>query len=136
MSTTVQQSGGTSSSSTGKRIRAQGVRLKYLLMKSAVSAGLLVGVWLVGYYRFSVSWVIVPSLVCVGVVEYRKSRKLAAGARDSEQSLLGGVDELPTWVSILGGVGLKSDGTDGGTLSRPRIRKPLYGLSQGDETGD
>ena len=34
------------------------------------------------------------------------------------------------------GVGLKSDGTDDGTLSRPRICKPLYGPSQGDETGD
>ena len=34
------------------------------------------------------------------------------------------------------GVGLKSDGTDDGTLSRPRICKPLYGLSQDDETGD
>ena len=30
------------------------------------------------------------------------------------------------------GVGLKSDGT----LSRPRSCKPLYGPSQGDETGD
>ena len=26
------------------------------------------------------------------------------------------------------------DGTDDGTLSRPRICKPLYGPSQGDET--
>jgi len=33
-------------------------------------------------------------------------------------------------------VGLKSEGTDDGTLSRPRICKPLYGPSQGDETGD
>ena len=38
-------------------------------------------------------------------------------------------------------VGLKSDGTtddgtDDGTLNRPRICKPLYGPSQGDETGD
>ena len=28
------------------------------------------------------------------------------------------------------------DGTDDGTLSRPWICKPLYGPSQGDETGD
>jgi len=28
------------------------------------------------------------------------------------------------------------DGTDDGTLSRPQICKPLYGPSQGDETGD
>jgi len=28
------------------------------------------------------------------------------------------------------------DGTDDGTLSRPRICKPLYGPSQGDETGN
>ena len=31
---------------------------------------------------------------------------------------------------------LKSNGTDDGTLSRPRICKPLYGRSQGDEIGD
>ena len=30
----------------------------------------------------------------------------------------------------------RDDGTDDGTLSRPRICKPLYGPSQGDETGD
>jgi len=103
MATAVEESGISLSSSIGaeKRTREQGVRLKYLLMKSAVSAGLLVGVWLVGYYRFSVTWVIVPSLVGVGVVEYRKPRKLAAGERDSEQSLLGRVEELPSWVSML-----------------------------------
>jgi len=28
------------------------------------------------------------------------------------------------------------DGTDDATLSRRRICKPLYGPSQGDETGD
>ena len=65
-----------------------------------VSAGLLVGVWFVGYYRLNVSWVIVPSLVGVAVVEYRKSRKSAARTKDSQQSLLGGVEELPSWVSI------------------------------------
>jgi len=30
----------------------------------------------------------------------------------------------------------RDDGTDDGTLSRPRICKALYGTSQGDETGD
>jgi len=30
----------------------------------------------------------------------------------------------------------QNGGTDDGTLSRPRICKPLYGPSQGDETGD
>ena len=30
----------------------------------------------------------------------------------------------------------RDDETDDGTLSRPRICKPLYGPSQGDETGD
>ena len=85
-----------------KRIREQGVRLKYLLIKSAASAGVLLGVWLVGYFRFNVTWVIIPSFVYIGVMEYRKSRKLAAGGQDDEQSLLGRVEELPSWVSNIG----------------------------------
>jgi len=103
MSTPVAKSdsGSESSVRTGKRIRAQGMRLQYLLTKSAVSAGLMVGIWFVGYYRFSVTWVIVPSLVVVGIVEYRKSRKMAVGERLSEQTLLGGVEELPSWVGFI-----------------------------------
>ena len=101
MSTPAEQSSSASMGRGQQRIRAQGMRLKYLLTKSAVSAGLIVGIWMVGYYRFTVTWVILPSLVCVGVMEYRKSRRLAAGAKTSEQTLLGGVDELPSWVSTL-----------------------------------
>jgi len=85
---------------TMKRIREQGVRLKYLLMRSAASAGMILGVWLVGYFRYNVTWVLVPSIVYVGVVEYRKWRKSATGAHEDEQSLLGRVEELPSWVSI------------------------------------
>jgi len=101
MSTTVEKSSENARSSKGtvKRIREQGVRLKYLLMKSAASTGMILGVWLVGYFRYSVTWVLVPSIVYVGVVEYRKWRKAAAGGQEDEQSLLGRVEELPSWVS-------------------------------------
>jgi len=40
------------------------------------------------------------------------------------------------YIMLARRVGLKSDGTDDGTLSRPRICKLLYVPSQGDETGD
>ena len=101
MSTTSRQLSENARSLKGamKRIREQGVQLKHLLIKSAASAGMLLGVWLVGYFRFNVTWVIIPSFVYVGVVEYRKSRKLAAGVQSEEQSLLGRVEELPSWVS-------------------------------------
>ena len=103
MSSTVRQVSENAASPSGgvKRIREQGVRLKHLLMKSAVSAGMLLGVWLVGYFRYNVTWVLVPSFVIVGVVEFRKSRKLAAGKQEDEQLLLGRVEDLPSWVSIL-----------------------------------
>ena len=101
MSATVEKSSENARSpkETMKRIREQGVRLKYLLMKSAASAGMILGVWLVGYFRYNVTWVLVPSIVYVGVVEYRKWRKSAAGVQEDEQSLLGRVEELPSWVS-------------------------------------
>jgi len=99
MSTTVSKNA-VSPKGGEKRIREQGVRLKYLLMKSAMSAGMLLGVWLVGYFQYSVTWVLVPSFVYVGIVEFRKSRKASAGVQDDEQSLLGRVEELPSWVSI------------------------------------
>lgn len=103
MSTTVRQAsrdagGGSSTGAAVKRIREQGVRLKYLLMRSAVSAGMLLSVWLVGYYQYNVSWVIVPSFVYVGVAEFRRSRRRKLTLQD-EQSLLSRVDELPSWVS-------------------------------------
>jgi len=85
-----------------KRIREQGVRLKYLLVKSAASAGMILGVWLVGYFRYNVTWVIIPSFIYIAITEYRKSRRLAVGDYD-EQSLIGRVEELPSWVSIGGG---------------------------------
>jgi len=103
MSTTARQIGAKAASSKGavKRIREQGVKLQQLVMRSAASAGMLLGVWLVGYFQYNVTWVIVPSFVYVGVMEYRKSRKLAAGKQDSELSFAGRVEELPSWVSML-----------------------------------
>jgi len=102
MATTARQGSAEVGSATGavKRIREQGVRLKHLLVKSAVSAGMLLGVWLVGYFRYNVTWVVVPSFVYVGVVEYRKSRKVAAGAQEDEQTILGRIEELPSWVCV------------------------------------
>ena len=102
MSTTVEQSNTSTSSpkSLIKRISSQGVQLKYMLIKSAASVGMLLGVWLVGYFRYNVTWVLIPSLVYVGVVEYRKARRSARGKREDEQTMLGRIDELPSWVSV------------------------------------
>ena len=102
MSTTDKEDGENARLSKGivKRIREQGVRLKHLLIKSGASAGMVLGAWLVGYFQYSVTWVLVPSFVYIGIVEYRKWRKSAAGVQDDEQSLLGRVEELPSWVSI------------------------------------
>ena len=82
---------------TAKQSSHQGLQLKHLLMTSAVSGGMMLGAWFVGYFRFNVTWVLIPSVVYVAVVEFRKSRKSA----DDDQALLGRVEDLPHWVSTV-----------------------------------
>ena len=122
MSATVRQASREAGGSV-KRIREQGVRLKHLLMRSAVSAGMLLSVWLVGYYQYNVSWVIVPSFVYVGVAEFRKSRRRKLALQD-DLSLIGRVDELPSWVCTtchLCGVGSWASSRGSWGLWTPRI---------------
>ena len=84
----------------------QGVQLLPLLKTYFKTAGLLLLVWLVGYFGFSSSWLIIGLFFHVASEEYKKikhaKRAYAQHAMHNEkQAILARVDELPSWVSTL-----------------------------------
>jgi hypothetical protein len=98
-----------------KRTREQGVGLIALLRKSARLALLLLIIWLIGCCGFSLTWVLLGTLIYTAVWEYKRMKKVkdenatitvATGAAadelsDDAESLLARVDELPQWVRCL-----------------------------------
>jgi len=86
-----------------KKTQSQGIQLLPLVLKSIRSGGILLAVWLVGYTRFNLSWVLVAVLVYVGGKEYLKFRErkkaLESGTViDDEEVTMARADELPSWV--------------------------------------
>lgn len=83
----------------------QGVQLMSLLMKYFKTAGFLLSVWTLGYFRFSSSWILFALFFYIGNEEWRKGKdSKRAFARDAalgneQRAILARVDELPAWVS-------------------------------------
>ena len=89
-----------------QRQQTQGTQLMPLIVQYFKTAGLLFLVWVVGYFGFSATWVIVGLFFFVVNEQYRKvkeaKKKFAQQAVQNErQAILARVDELPSWVSEL-----------------------------------
>ena len=68
-------------------------------------SGALFSVWLVGYFRFSVSWPLMGLFVYMLNKEYQKirTRKLdfaREAIKDEQGAILARTDELPSWVRL------------------------------------
>ena len=89
-----------------RQTQAQGVQLLPLLMKYFRFAGLLLLVWVVGYFGFSATWVMIGLFFFVANEEYRKRKEAKrAFAQDTQTTtektaILARVDELPSWVRL------------------------------------
>ena len=110
-----------------RRTRTQGVHLLPLLLSAVQVGGALFVVWLVGYWGFSLTWVLVGLLVYVGRDEYAKSKKgtkeFAQQANvDERQAILARVDELPSWVSSSRGSG-KMQNTECEKFAMGKVQK-------------
>lgn len=85
--------------------RSQGIHLVPLVVKWVRVAGILLAVWMVGYLRFSVSWILIAVLgYVVYAAVYRRKRKAKRTTAPStvddgnEETVLARVEELPAWV--------------------------------------
>ena len=69
-------------------------------------AGVVGAVWLVGYTRFSVSWLLLALVLYVwkertGKAKQHKTRIAQEIAKDEKSVILARVEDLPSWVSKL-----------------------------------
>jgi Ca2+-dependent lipid-binding protein len=86
-----------------KQTLSQGIQLLPLLMKYFKTVGLLLGVWVLGYFRFSSTWVMIALLCHMLNEEYRKikdAKKSFAqhAVRNEKEAILARCEELPSWV--------------------------------------
>ena len=85
--------------------QTQGVQLMSLMMKYFKTAGFLLSVWTLGYFRFSSSWILLALFFYIGNEEFRKGKDAKrsfsrdAAVRTEQRAILARVDELPAWVS-------------------------------------
>ena len=96
--------GGNPGGEEKKKTLDQGVQLLPLLIKYFKSVGFLLGVWVLGYFRFSSTWVMVGLLCHMLNEEYRKikdsKKKFAQHAvKNEKEAILARCEELPSWVS-------------------------------------
>ncbi|XP_012938317.1 extended synaptotagmin-2 [Aplysia californica] len=68
-------------------------------------AGVVLGIWLVGYTRFSVSWLLLLLVVYVWKERHTKAKKHRTAiaqeiARDEKSVILARVEDLPSWVNF------------------------------------
>lgn len=66
-------------------------------------AGLVLLIWLVGYFNFSVSWLLLGLVVYVWKVKYLKHKEMRVqmaqeAAKDERAAILARMDDLPSWV--------------------------------------
>ena len=93
-----------SSSGPAKRKAVGPVTILPLVKKYFKTVGWLAGVWIVGYFKFSITWLLIPPFFYILNEEYRKTkeeRKAFArhAAEDEKSAILSRIDELPSWVS-------------------------------------
>ena len=104
MSENTQQPGTPTRSGPRKVLPAKKVSILPLAKKYFKTVGLLVGVWCVGYFRFSATWLLIPPFFYILNDEYRKSKNAQKAfaleaAVDEKSAVLARIDELPSWVS-------------------------------------
>lgn len=81
--------------------QTQGINLLPLVLKWLRVAGILLAIWLVGYFGFNLTWVLVAELGYVGYAVYRGKKKAVASraiSMEEDEPVLARVDELPAWV--------------------------------------
>ncbi|XP_064595420.1 extended synaptotagmin-2-like isoform X2 [Liolophura sinensis] len=66
-------------------------------------AGLVLLIWLVGYFNFSVSWLLLGLVVYVWKVKYLRHKEMRVQvaqetAKDERAAILARMDDLPSWV--------------------------------------
>ncbi|KAK2179487.1 hypothetical protein NP493_487g01004 [Ridgeia piscesae] len=89
---------------SGAQTETQGVQLMSLMMKYFKTAGFLLSVWTLGYFRFSSSWILLALFFYIGNEEFRKGKDAKrsfsrdAASRTEQRAILARVDELPAWV--------------------------------------
>ena len=77
-----------------------------LLVEYFKSLGLLLLVFFVGYFNFSIVWIIVALALHLARKKYQKEKQakidmLHEAAKDEKKSILARVQDLPSWVSIM-----------------------------------
>lgn len=87
-----------------KQTLSQGIQLLPLLIKYFKSVGFLLGVWVLGYFRFSSTWVMIALLCHMLNEEYRKikdskKRFTQDAVKNEKEAILARCEELPSWVS-------------------------------------
>ena len=85
--------------------REQPPVLLSLLVTYFKLVGLLLGVWFLGYFNFSASWVFIGLFVYIFNLRYRAKKEIQINiaqemARNEKQAILARVEDLPSWVSI------------------------------------
>ncbi len=86
--------------------RSDQVEFLQYVIKYFKYAGLLCLVWVTGYTKFSVSWVLIALFAYMLNEEYRKIKtsKIAFAKEavlNEKDAILARVDELPSWVSVV-----------------------------------
>lgn len=81
--------------------QTQGINLLPLVVKWVRVAGFLFAIWLVGFFGFNLTWVLIAVLGYVVYAVYRGRKKAIASrsiSMEEDEPVLARVDELPAWV--------------------------------------
>jgi len=78
--------------------------LLVLIKKYAMQLGLLVVVWMVGYWAFSVSWIMLGLFVWMWREKRQKAKEFKIktarkAAQNEQETVLARLEDLPSWVS-------------------------------------
>jgi len=78
------------------RTRDQGVQVIQHIYQHLLLALILFVVWLVGYYRFSLAWILILLLLYLAFVEYNTLKTSHTPTKPA--AVVSKIDELPAWV--------------------------------------
>lgn len=81
----------------------QGIQLLPLLIKYFKFCGVLVAIWLLGYFGFSTAWIMIGLFMYMSNEEYKKVKEAKKGftrqaVLNEKSAILARVEELPAWV--------------------------------------
>lgn len=83
--------------------QTQGINLLRLVLNWLRVAGFLLAIWLVGYFGFNLTWVLLGVLGYVGYAVYRGAKTALASqsiSLEEDEPVLARVEELPAWVIV------------------------------------